>query len=77
MDIAQVADSEKTNLLLVAEIYFKLGDKLDLHWFLEQITHQPVTNHWQALARASYREELDWQQRALSQVVVRSLSGSL
>ncbi len=76
MDIAQVADSEKTSLLLVAEIYFKLGDKLDLHWFLEQITHQPVTNHWQALARASYREELDWQQRALSQVVVRTCQGS-
>jgi glutamate dehydrogenase len=75
MDIAQVADSEKTSLLLVAEIYFKLGDKLDLHWFLEQITHQPVTNHWQALARASYREELDWQQRALSQVVVRTCQG--
>jgi glutamate dehydrogenase len=75
MDIAQVADSEKVDLLLVAEIYFKLGDKLDLHWFLEQITHQPVTNHWQALARASYREELDWQQRALSQVVVRTCTG--
>lgn len=75
MDIAQVADSEKTDLLLVAEIYFKLGDKLDLHWFLEQITQQPVTNHWQALARASYREELDWQQRALSQVVVRTCGG--
>jgi glutamate dehydrogenase len=75
MDIAQVADAEKTDLLLVAEIYFKLGDKLDLHWFLEQITNQPVTNHWQALARASYREELDWQQRALSQVVVRTCGG--
>jgi glutamate dehydrogenase len=72
MDIAQVADAEKTDLLLAGEIYFKLGDKLDLHWFLEQITQQPVTNHWQALARASYREELDWQQRALSQVVVRT-----
>lgn len=72
MDIAQVADAEKTDLLLAAEIYFKLGDKLDLHWFLDQITQQPVTNHWQALARASYREELDWQQRALSQVVVRT-----
>ncbi len=72
MDIAQVNDEEKTDLLLAAEIYFKLGDKLDLHWFLEQITQQPVSNHWQALARASYREELDWQQRALSQVVVRT-----
>ncbi|MDX3774771.1 NAD-glutamate dehydrogenase [Chromatiaceae bacterium AAb-1] len=72
MDIAQVADAEKTPLPMVAEIYFKLGDKLDLHWFLEQITQQPVTNHWQALARASYREELDWQQRSLAAVIVRS-----
>jgi len=72
MDIAQVADAEKVPLAMVAEIYFKLGDKMDLHWFLEQITNQPVANHWQALARASYREELDWQQRALSAVVVRS-----
>lgn len=76
MDIAQVAAAEKADLLLVAEIYFKLGDKLDLHWFLEQITQQPVANHWQALARASYREELDWQQRALAQVVVHSCNGS-
>lgn len=76
MDIAQVAAAERADLLLVAEIYFKLGDKLDLHWFLEQITQQPVANHWQALARASYREELDWQQRALAQVVVHSCNGS-
>lgn len=72
MDIAQVTDAEKVPLAMAAEMYFKLGDKLDLHWFLEQITNQPVANHWQALARASYREELDWQQRALSAVVVRS-----
>lgn len=76
MDIAQVADAEKAELKLVAETYFKLGERLDLHWFLEQITAQPVANHWQALARASYREELDWQQRALSQVVVRGCAGS-
>lgn len=72
MDIAQVADAQQTPLPMVAEIYFKLGDKLDLHWFLEQITRQPVANHWQALARASYREELDWQQRGLTSVVVKS-----
>lgn len=72
MDIAQVADSQQTPLSMVAEIYFKLGDKLELHWFLEQITRQPVANHWQALARASYREELDWQQRGLTAGVVKS-----
>ncbi|MBV2129815.1 NAD-glutamate dehydrogenase [Arsukibacterium indicum] len=72
MDIAQVSDNQGTSLAMVAEIYFKLGDRLDLHWFLEQITQQPVANHWQALARASYREELDWQQRSLTAVVVKS-----
>lgn len=77
MDIAQVAAAEQIDLLRVAEVYFKLGDKLDLHWFLEQITAQPVGNHWQALARASYREELDWQQRALSQVVVRGIAADV
>jgi glutamate dehydrogenase len=77
MDIAQVAAAEQADLLQVAEVYFKLGDKLDLHWFLEQITAQPVANHWQALARASYREELDWQQRALSQVVVRVMASGV
>jgi len=38
---------------------------------LDQITRQPVGNHWQALARASFREELDWQQRSLTSVVLR------
>ncbi|MCF4009729.1 NAD-glutamate dehydrogenase [Rheinheimera sp. UJ63] len=72
MDIAQVADNQQLPLAMVSEIYFKLGDKLELHWFLEQITRQPVANHWQALARASYREELDWQQRGLTAVVVKN-----
>ncbi|MDX1677564.1 NAD-glutamate dehydrogenase [Arsukibacterium sp.] len=76
MDIAQVSDNQGISLAMVAEIYFKLGDRLDLHWFLEQITQQPVANHWQALARASYREELDWQQRSLTAVVVRSCGKS-
>ena len=55
---------------MVANLYFKLGVRLELHWFLDQITRQPVGNHWQALARASFREELDWQQRSLTSVVL-------
>jgi len=72
LDLAQVADNEKRDIQLVANLYFKLGSKLEVHWFLDQINNQPVTNHWQALARASYREELDWQQRALTTVLLNS-----
>lgn len=55
-----------------AKLYFHLGDRLSLHWFLKQINHQAVDNHWQALARASFREDLDWQQRQLTAQVLSS-----
>ena len=70
LDIAEIAEEDGRNVELVASLYFKLGVRLELHWFLDQITRQPVGNHWQALARASFREELDWQQRSLTSVVL-------
>ncbi len=76
LDIAQIAQTEGKTVALVAETYFKLGARIDLHWFLEQISAQPVANHWQALARAAFREDLDWQQRALTSVVLRTCSAT-
>ncbi len=76
LDIAQIAELESKPIALVAQTYFKLGARVDLHWFLDQINEQPVANHWQALARAAFREELDWQQRSLSSVVLRSCTST-
>jgi len=70
MDIAELAEADKRSDEFIAKVYFTLGQRLELHWFLDQITRQPVNNHWQALARASFREELDWQQRSLAAVVL-------
>ncbi|MCG9738980.1 NAD-glutamate dehydrogenase [Shewanella insulae] len=72
LDISEIAQLEDKPVALVAETYYKLGARIDLHWFLEQISAQPVANHWQALARAAFREELDWQQRSLSSAVLRT-----
>jgi glutamate dehydrogenase len=74
MDIAEVSQETGGTIEQVAHLYFKLGSTLELHWFLDQITRQAVANHWQALARASFREELDWQQRSLTSVVLRCKS---
>ncbi|AWL11897.1 Glutamate dehydrogenase [Saliniradius amylolyticus] len=71
LDLAQIIEQENKPTALVATLYFTLGNRLQLHWFLDQINAQDVTNHWQALARASYREELDWQQRALTSVLLK------
>ncbi|KMT64797.1 NAD-glutamate dehydrogenase [Catenovulum maritimum] len=72
MDIAQVIEESQRPLALVSDVYYKLGSYMELHWFLDQINKQPVANHWQALARAAFREELDWQQRSLAAVILRS-----
>jgi glutamate dehydrogenase len=71
MDIAEISENDGRSVEVVADLYFKLGARLQLHWFLDQITRQTVGNHWQALARASFREELDWQQRSLTAVILR------
>lgn len=72
LDLAQIAHSESKPVPLIARLYFQLGNQFELHWFLEQINQQSVSNHWQALARASYREELDWQQRSITIVLLNS-----
>lgn len=71
LDLGQIVAAEQRDIALVARLYFLLGSKLELHWFLEQINKQSVLNHWQAMARAAYREELDWQQRSLTTVILK------
>lgn len=66
LDLAQITELRNKSFDIVARLYFVLGDTLSLHWFLDQINNQAVENYWQALARASFREELDWQQRSLT-----------
>ncbi|NDV91270.1 NAD-glutamate dehydrogenase [Alteromonas sp. 345S023] len=65
-DLAHVVADDSHETDVIARLYFQLGSRLELHWFLDQINNQTVSNHWQALARASYREELDWQQRSIA-----------
>ena len=72
LDIAQIDESSEHKTSVIAKLYFQLGNQLELHWFLDQINNQAVSNHWQALARASYREELDWQQRSITANLLQS-----
>ncbi|MCK6265031.1 NAD-glutamate dehydrogenase [Vibrio sp. ZSDE26] len=66
LDISTVAREKGKTIEQTAKLYYNLGDRLSLHWFLKQINGQAVDNNWQALARAAFREDLDWQQRQLT-----------
>lgn len=66
LGIIQAAEVTGKPVQEVAEVYFALGSQLDLYWFSEEINALTIENHWQALAREAYRDDLDWQQRTLT-----------
>ncbi|MFV0446911.1 MAG: NAD-glutamate dehydrogenase [Vibrio sp.] len=70
LDISSVAKEKQRSVEQTAKLYFNLGDRLSLHWFLKQINNQATENNWQVLARAAFREDLDWQQRQLTAQVL-------
>jgi glutamate dehydrogenase len=71
LGIIEAHEATGMPLKTVANLYYDLGDKLDLNWFARAIANLVPASHWQALARESFREDLDWQQRALTTGVLR------
>lgn len=77
LNIIQAASHvDSVDLYHVAQIYFTLVDRLDLHWFRDKINDHPVTHRWSILAKAAFRSDLDWiQQQLTASVIALDLSG--
>ena len=73
LGIMQAAGETDAPLLDVASLYFTMGERLELDWFSGQILASKVDNEWQALARDTYLEDLEWQQRTLTVGALRHL----
>jgi len=71
LGIIQAASETDSPLLEVAELYFLMGEHLELDWFRSLIVGAKVENEWQALARDTYMEDLEWQQRKLATGALR------
>ncbi len=66
LGIIEAAGQTERQPQKVAQAYFEMGEHLSLDWFMQQINLLPSANHWEALARETLRDDLDWQQRALT-----------
>jgi len=66
LGIIEAAQQSKCDVHNVTEAYFGIGEHLSLGWFLQQINALPTSSHWEAMARESFRDDLDWQQRSLT-----------
>lgn len=71
LGIIEAREATGMPLKTVANLYFELGDRLDLTWFASAIADLQPASHWEALARESFREDLDWQQQALTTGVLK------
>lgn len=72
-----IAASNKLNkdINTVASCFFALGERLELDDFSEHLEQKmPLMNHWQAMARESLRDDLEWQHRRLTQDLLKSPS---
>ncbi len=76
LGIIHASRETEAPLLQVAELYFELGERLELDWFSGQILASKVDNEWQALARDTYLEDLEWQQRTLAVGALRYIDGT-
>ncbi|MER2104565.1 MAG: NAD-glutamate dehydrogenase, partial [Pseudomonas atacamensis] len=76
LPIIEAADVTGQNPAEVAKAYFAVGSALDITWYLQQISALPVENNWQALAREAFRDDVDWQQRAITISVLQQGDGS-
>ena len=75
LPIIEAADVTGKDAGEVATAYFATGGALELSWYLQQITSLLVENNWQALAREAFRDDLDWQQRAITVSVLQMAEG--
>ncbi|MBY4677995.1 NAD-glutamate dehydrogenase [Marinobacterium arenosum] len=66
LGMIEVARKSRQSEDLVATTYFELGDRLGLYLLAQQLNELEVVNHWQALARETFRDELDTQHQALT-----------
>jgi glutamate dehydrogenase len=73
LGIIQAAGETDAPLMDVASLYFAMGERLELDWFSGQILASKVDNEWQALARDTYLEDLEWQQRTLAVGALRHM----
>lgn len=66
LGIIQAARASGEKIQRVAEVYYAIGQRLELPWMMQQINSLEVRDGWEAQARETFRDDLDRQQLALT-----------
>ena len=75
LDLVEIAAASGLDIVPVAELYFTLGARLELHWLRERIVDLPRDSRWESMARAALRDDVYTEQAALTAAVLRTRAG--
>ncbi len=75
LDIVEVAQAQQRDVADVAEVYFRLGHRLELDWLAHRIGALDASGHWEVLARQALRDDVAGLQRALARDVLARTEG--
>jgi glutamate dehydrogenase len=73
LDIIAVAERCRVGVRHAADVYFRVGDTLQLDWIADQIDGLSVHGIWQAKARGALRDNLFALHRRLCEQVIRGV----
>jgi len=76
LGIIQAARQAEEKPERVSEVFYEIGDRLELPRLIGQITALKVRDSWQAQARDTFRDDVDRQQLALTVSVLRMEGGA-
>jgi glutamate dehydrogenase len=71
MDIIEISHEQNISVDRVGKMYFEIGAFLDLTWVRKHLIEHPAENQWEALSREALRDDLDLQQRELTDAVLK------
>ncbi len=70
LGIVEASQRSGSSVQKVAKVFFSIGDQLQLNWVSQRIHEFQTDNRWQALARETMQDDLNWQQVAITLGIV-------
>jgi len=71
LDITDLANTCKKDVVETAKLYAELSEKLDIPWIYRNIEALKVDGRWQAMARSNLREEIYRERRELTAILLQ------
>jgi glutamate dehydrogenase len=75
LDVVEISNSTGTSITKSAEMFFAIGEKLNLLWLRAMIEKLVVIGPWHAHARGVLRDELFEHHNLLTQTVIKKYTG--